>query len=386
MESKMAESRIRIGFVGAGWMGNEQLKRLAARKDAEIVALCEPNAQRGQQVLAEIGLHSTRLVSDFNEIINDTTIEAVWLVSPNDRHGPQSIATLEAGKHVFSEKPASITYDDHLRQVALARSNPHLRTFVDYILYFDTFEQRLKQMVSDGAFGKVTQIQVNYRHPINIAGDKAWKLKRDVMGDAISMGINHAVSVVLFAMASQARPVKVYATSMPAQVRPFEADPIWNLHITFDNGACGLIFGDIDSGNGYDAYHNIKGAEGGLVFDSQSDRTRKVRYWNQRLTQGQWIYPLDTEGCKADGAEPWPADTTTPDSGNVIEHQTGAVVAHFIDCIRTGRPSPLSFDRCAVVAEVGWAAQVSAITGQAIDLVHGSMLPEMARWARAEAK
>ena len=197
--------KIRVGFVGAGWMGSEQLRRLAAREDVEVVALCELNAERGQAVLDEIGLKNTRLVSDFGELVGDATIDTIWLVSPNAHHGPQSIAALEAGKHVFCEKPASIRFEEHLRQVELAKANPQQRTFVDYILNFDSFEQRLRKMIADGAFGKVTQMQVNYRHAVNIAGDKVWKLKREVMGDAIGMGINHAVSVLLLRRACRRR-------------------------------------------------------------------------------------------------------------------------------------------------------------------------------------
>ena len=98
---------------------------------------------------------------------------------------------------------------------------------------------------------------MNYRHPINAAGDKVWKLREGTMGDAIGMGINHAISVMVFAMASQARPVAVYATSQNPNVRGFEADPLYNILLKFDNGATGFCFGNIDNGNGYDAYHKI---------------------------------------------------------------------------------------------------------------------------------
>jgi predicted dehydrogenase len=366
----------RIGFVGAGWMGKEQLRRLAGRDDATVRYLCERDLERGNSVVEEIGLQDVSVVDDFDQLVQDPEVDAVWLVNPNAFHGPQSVAALEAGKHVFCEKPASIRYRDHLRQVELARANTHLVTLVDYILYFDTFEQRLRRMVADGAFGKITQIQVNYRHPINIVGDKVWKLKRDVMGDAIGMGINHSLSVMLFAMASQARPVRVYATSMPSQVRGFEADPIWNLHLTFDTGACGFIFGDIDSGNSYDAYHNIKGTKGGLIFDAQLPRQQKVRVWSTDVCDSRWTFPLDPEQCERDRIEPWPPQTTTPDSGDVITHQTGEAVDHFLDCIRLGVPSPLGFDNAAIVAEVSWAAQISALTGEAVDL---PLDPEQAR-------
>ncbi len=359
---------VRIGAVGAGWMGSTQLRRLRERDDVEVRTLCEANTGRGRAVLDELGLTSTRLVDDYDAIVADPDIDAVWLVSPNAFHGPQSIAAIEAGKHVFCEKPASISFADHRRQIELAAANPQIKTFVDYILYFDRFEECLRGLIAEEAFGTVTQMQVNYRHPVNIAGDKVWKLQRGVMGDAIGMGINHAVSVLVLAMSSQAKPVSVYATSMPAQVRGFEADPIWNVLIRFDNGASGFVFGNIDSANGYDAYHSVYGTRGALIFDSLLDRPQKVRMWREGVNQGRWHYPLDQGRCEIDGVEPWPADTTTPDSGDVVQHQTSVCVDHFLQCIHDDVQSPLSFVNAAVVADVGWAAQVSAATDRPVSL------------------
>jgi predicted dehydrogenase len=264
---------------------------------------------------------------------------------------------MRAGKHVFCEKPCATKFDDFCTQIELEKANPNLKTYVDYILYFDSFEKRLREMITAGEFGQVTQIQVNYRHPVNITGDKVWKLNKNIMGDAIGMGINHAISVMVYAMASQARPITVFASNHNSNVRGFEAEPIYNIMIKFDNGATGFCFGNIDNGNGYDAYHNVFGTEGGLVFESQIDRPYKVRYWSNETTNGKWIRPLD----KADAKElAWPEDTTTPDSGNVVEHQTGECVGHFIDCIRNNTKSPLSFVNSQIIAEIGWAAQMSA--------------------------
>ena len=362
--------KVRLGFVGAGWMGAVQLQRLTERDDVEILALFEKNKERGQEVLASLGLSADLLVSDYEDIISNPDIDAVWLVSPNSFHGPQAIAAMEAGKHVFCEKPAATTFDDFCREIELEKANPNLITFVDYLMNFDTMEDQLRGMVADGEFGQVTQIQVNYRHPVNITGDKVWKLKQDIMGDAIGMGIIHSISVMVNVISSQARPVGVYATSMPAKLRGFEADPIWNILLKFDNRATGFCFGNIDNSNGFDAYHNLFGTEGGFVFDSQLDRLQKVRYWSQKNTNGKWIYPLDADRCKAEDVVKlsWPADTTTPDSGDVIEHQTGRCVGHFIECVKNGQQSPLSFVNSAVIAEISWAAQISAATGKEIFL------------------
>jgi predicted dehydrogenase len=366
----MAEKKVKVGFVGAGWMGSQLLRRLSERPDVEIGALVERNADRARQVLGDLKLSPDLATAEYDKVISDKSIDAVVLASPNRFHGPQSIAALKAGKHVFSEKPSATTFDEFVQQVDLEKANPHLITYVDYILYFDSMEAHLRQMAAEDAFGKITQIQVNYRHPINIAGDKAWKLDQAIMGDAIGMGINHALSVMVLLMASQGRPTAVYATSQPAQVRPFEADAIWNILVKFEGGATGFCFGNIDSANGYDAYHNVSGTKGAFVFESGLNRPQKVRYWSEQQTGGKWIYPLDPERCRAEGVEKlaWPADTTTPDSGDVIHHQTAECTGHFIECIKSGTKSPLSFANSAPITEIGWAAQLSAATGKEVKL------------------
>jgi len=341
------------------------MQRICERKDTAIIALFEKNYQRGREVLKNLGLSEHLLVSDYNDIINNNDIDAVWLVSPNSFHGPQSIVAMQAGKHVFCEKPASTKFTDFCKQIELEKANPKLITFVDYLMNFSPMEIRICQMVRENKFGKITQIQINYRHPINIAGDKIWKLDQNIMGDALGMGIIHSISAMVNAMSPQTKPVGVFALSLPAQVRPFQSDPIWNLLLRFDNGAVGFCAGNIDNANGYDAYHNIHGTKGGLIFDSYLERTHKIRLWSEDIANGRWIRALD----KSDAGEfAWPDDTATPDSGNVVEHQTEACVGHFIDCIKNKTQSPLSFVNSQVIAEIGWAAQISTKTHKEIRL------------------
>ncbi|MEM6279878.1 MAG: Gfo/Idh/MocA family oxidoreductase [Verrucomicrobiota bacterium] len=365
----MAE--IGVGLVGAGWMGATLLERLVERNDTRVVAVHQRNRERAEQVLENSGLPSSLFVQDWESFLAIRDLDAVFLCSTNEAHGPQSIAALEAGKHVFCEKPCATEFSDYVRQIELERENPHLITMVDYLMNFDSLEEEVRKMTKRGDFGEVTQIQINYRHPINITGEKAWKLSAERMGDAIGMGIIHSLSAMMNIMATQgARPIRVYANHSKIHKRAFEIPAVWNLHIEFDNGATGLCFGNVDQANGYDAYHNIHGTEGGLIFDSYLDRPQKVRFWSNESTQGRWVYPLDPVRCESEGVAQhiWPVETTTPDSGDVMNHQTHRCVAHFVESIQTATPSFLSFANSAPVAEMGWAAQMSAKQKQPVDL------------------
>lgn len=361
------KSGIGIGLVGAGWMGTTLMQRITERSDCHITALHQRNAENATHALTQLGLDPKLYTPDFNSMLANPEVNAVFLCSPNASHGPQSLAAMEAGKHVFCEKPCATLHEDFLKQLQLARSRPELITYVNYLMNFDTMEERILDMVGSGDFGTITQIQVNYRHPINIAGDKAWKLTEEIMGDAIGMGIIHALSVMLNIMAANgSRPVSVFTTCNKSSVRGFQVPAIYNIQIGFDNGASGFCFGNVDQANGYDAYHNIHGTDGGLIFDSYLDRPNKIRLWSNAATKGEWVYPLDPTRCRPETC--WPESTTTPDSGDVVEHQTGACVEHFINCIKTGKQSFLSFENSAPTAEIGWAALQSSRTGKPVTL------------------
>lgn len=357
------QKKLGVGFVGAGWMGQTLLGRLSERPDVKICSLHQRSKDRAIAVLKKLKLNSACFVSEYGQLLANPEVDAVFICSTNEVHGLQAIAAQEAGKHVFCEKPCATRFDEFCHQIKLEQENPDRITYVNYLMNFDTLENEIKAMAAQGDFGIITQIQVNYRHPINIVGDKVWKLSARRMGDAIGMGIIHSLSVMLNIMAAQdAKPVRVYASNSDVHTRPFELPAVWNLHISFTNGGTGLCLGNLDQANGYDAYHNVHGTAGGLIFDSYLDRPQKIRFWSEEKTRGKWVYPLDPNWCEKNGMKDqiWPDSTTTPDSGDVVQHQTGACLDHFLRCIQQREQSFLSFVNSAEVAELGWAAQISA--------------------------
>jgi len=361
VKGRMMANEIRVGFAGVGWMGEQLLRRLHENPRSEVVAVYDVNRERTGSILEQVGLSGAIMVDSFDALVNDDEINTVFVASPNTFHGRQAISAMEGGKHVFCEKPAATDFGEFVREVELDEANPQLATMVDYILLFDPMENLLHDMITGGAFGQITQIQINYRHPVNIAGDKTWKLRKEIVGDGIGMGPIHAIFSILWHM-GPAKPVSVYATCMEARVRGFEVPPVWNILIEFDTGATGIIQGNIDNGNRYDAYHNIYGTKGGFVFDSQTEQDVKVKYWSEERTDGRWVFPLSRTIAERDGTTEhlWDEDLRMPDSGDVIHHQTTECVGHFIDSIVEGSKSPLSFSRSAAVAEVGFAALMSA--------------------------
>jgi len=370
----MASNKIRFGIIGAGWMGSELMEKVLLSPDAEIRGVYEPDVENARVAKGRFQLTDDIFVGSVEELM--TRIDAMVIASPNDLHGVQSIAAMEKGIHVFCEKPAATRFDELVRQKELDERTPHLVTFVDYILQFDDMEQRLHGLIEQKVFGEISHIQINYRHAINIAGKKIWKTGVE----AIGMGPIHALHLILWHMHPH-RLRRVYSTAMEPQGSHFKIPPIYDVHLQFDNGATGIMPCNIETPNGYDVYHSIYGSEGWFVFDPQAYVSAedpfinfKLRYKSRVTTKGEWIYPLHRDLSPA--ADRWPAGMSFPDSGDIIQQKTRAVIDHFIDCIKKGEKSPLGFSHSFKTAEAVFAILVSARTKQPVDLPLQSALVE----------
>ena len=352
-------SKIKFGVIGAGWMGAELLDKVVQNPDADLVSVFDPNKENTKGLKERFNLTDSVFVNSEEEVL-DSSIDAVIIASPNDLHGYQSIMALKKGKHVFCEKPAATKYKEILIQKRLDESNPGLITFVDYILQFDDMEKKLHQMIEQKIFGEISHIQINYRHAINIAGNKIWKTGVE----AIGMGPIHSVHLVLWHMIDR-KLESVYVSSMAPQGKLYKVPPIYNVHMQFDNGASGIIPSNIETPNGYDVYHNIFGTDGWFIFDPQAYVSPedpkvnfKIRYKSRKTTDDKWTYPLHKDLCNL--SDSWPEGMSFPDSGDIINTKTKEGIEHFIECIKNGTKSPLGFSDSFHTAETVFAILLSA--------------------------
>jgi predicted dehydrogenase len=134
----------RVGLIGAGWYGKSDLWRLIQVAPVEVVSICDPD----QQMLAgavEIARQrqpskkTPRTYRDYREMLKERDLDIVLIGSPDHWHALQAIAALEAGAHVYLQKPISVDVREgeaildaarkHQRVVQIGtqrKSTPHL--------------------------------------------------------------------------------------------------------------------------------------------------------------------------------------------------------------------------------------------------------------------
>lgn len=97
-----------LGVIGPGGMGINHVKHLVQRNDVEIAWICDVDSERTARaaaVVKEASGRGPKVTADLRHVLDDVRVDAVFIATPDHWHAPAAIMALNAGKHVYVEKP-----------------------------------------------------------------------------------------------------------------------------------------------------------------------------------------------------------------------------------------------------------------------------------------
>jgi phthalate 4,5-cis-dihydrodiol dehydrogenase len=151
---------LRLGIAGAGNAGSAILSGAGKVAGVEIVAA----ADRRKEAL-EIFRQKLPGILPFDSIeamCAGSTVDAVWVATPNEYHAEHAIVAAEAGKHILCEKPMALTLEECDRMIAAAERNR-----VKFLLHSKASEPpiaKMREVIDSGRLGRVIQINSwNYK-------------------------------------------------------------------------------------------------------------------------------------------------------------------------------------------------------------------------------
>jgi len=157
---------INVGIIGAGRIGQVHAKSIITGVDeANILAIADPYLSPAAEKWAKsVGIPN--IYRDYKLIINDERIDAVLICSSTDTHAQISIEAIQAGKHVFCEKPIDQKLDRIAEVEAALKASPKkLKYQVGFNRRFDHNFRALRKAVQDGRIGEVQFVRVSSRDP-----------------------------------------------------------------------------------------------------------------------------------------------------------------------------------------------------------------------------
>lgn len=118
--SAAAARQVQVALIGCGGRGSGVIGEFAKLPDVKVAAVCDPDAARLAAVAKKQG-PGVSAHSDFRRILDDKSIDAVVVATPDHWHAPAAILAAEAGKHVYVEKPCSHNFREGSLLVQAAR-------------------------------------------------------------------------------------------------------------------------------------------------------------------------------------------------------------------------------------------------------------------------
>src|SRR6266513_2213176 len=142
----------RVGIIGAGYWGTNLVRNFHALNALAIV--CDINDDIRNRIRQEYGVATTK---DYNTVVKDPLVDAVVIAAPATQHYEMAVKALNAGKHVFVEKPLALNAQEGKNLVQMEKDR-NLVLMVGHILEYHPAIIELKRMVQQGHLGKIQYI------------------------------------------------------------------------------------------------------------------------------------------------------------------------------------------------------------------------------------
>ncbi|MGD9518639.1 MAG: Gfo/Idh/MocA family protein [Armatimonadota bacterium] len=190
---------VKVGIIGVGQIGKHHVDNYSKIPGAEIVAIADINQEEARRVAESIGV--THVFNDFRDLLAMDEVQAVDVCLHNNLHAPVAIAAMEAGKHVYCEKPLAGSYADARAMIeARERTGRMLAMQVNTLFSMET--KAAKRLIDDGHLGRIYYAKSSYyrrrgRPYVDGYGTSNFVQKAIAGGGALyDMGVYHIVQVL----------------------------------------------------------------------------------------------------------------------------------------------------------------------------------------------
>ena len=175
-QNAQAAPAVRVGVIGYGYWGPNLVRNFAEFPGSEVVAIADMRLDRLDPVRRRYPSIAT--TTDHRELLNDSGIDAIVIVTPISTHFDLAMAALKAGKHVLVEKTLTATSEQTMRLIDEAERRGRV-LMVDHTFVYTGAVQKIKQVVTEGKLGSIyyyDSVRVNlglFQHDVDVLWDLA---------------------------------------------------------------------------------------------------------------------------------------------------------------------------------------------------------------------
>src|SRR6266540_2665181 len=304
MKGKKSLKDIRIGLIGAGFMGKAHAGAFKnvplvfgnepGRPTLEIIA--DVDAQAVEKRAAEFGF--ARWTTNWRAVVEDPQVDIVDITTPNHLHAEMAIAAAEVGKHIYCEKPLANTSADAARIVA-AVEKAGVTNIVGFNYLKNPAQAFARQLIQAGELGEITLFRGTFDQDFLANPDIpfSWRLDKRLAGTGALGDLgSHTIGFAHFLVGEIVEVCGLNATKIKERVlssggsgyaasvqngtekRRVENEDIMEFLVRFEGGAIGTIgTSRIGMGRKLGLTYEIQGTKGSLFYTQE--RMNEIRLY-----------------------------------------------------------------------------------------------------------
>lgn len=306
--------QIRVAIAGLGRLGRVHAENLAFRiPNTTLCAVCAQT--EASLAWARERLGATACYQDFEEMLRCEKPDAVAIITPSDLHCAQIEAALNAGIHVFFEKPLGTDLDACLATQAVVQQHPELVCMPGFMRRYDKSYVYAKAQIDAGAIGKPYMMKCTGIDPES-AIEGTLRVTGSFGGIFLDLGI-HDVDLMRWLLGSE--PAEVHAVGTTVKYPAFREGGDYETAAAlyqFENGAIGMCHAGRCSPYGYHVETEIIGTEGTLrvsgipaknltqVYGPNGVATECVGSFQERFEEAYLAEMQEFADCVCEGRRP----------------------------------------------------------------------------------
>ncbi len=319
---------ITTAVAGCGFGASVHIPALRLDERFDIRAVWSRTIEHAEQTARDGNIPVAS--SDWKAIIADDSIRAVTVAVPPVMQPALVMAALDAGKHVFCEKPLAVSLHDSRRMVDRAAGTA-CANMVDFEFSSHPAWIVAKRLVDDGVIGDIRHVLLvwnreTYAHK---TGAKFWKTDPERGGGALNSFVSHCTHYLEW-LAGPIRRVRTSVSNLDNNLP--DCDTLFRGEFDYSSGAAG--FASVSTASPGTAEHRlvISGAKGSLCLDNRT----------KDYLDGFTLTTTDRDGVVREWANDYTADNqrTVADGRITAVH---ALAVRFGNWIETGTPERPSF-------------------------------------------
>ncbi len=262
--------KLKIGIVGLGRLGKVHAANIAYKiSNAELTAACSIVPAELEYAKAELGVAD--VYADYKEMLAKADIDAVVIVTTSSEHCWQIEAALDAGKHVFSEKPLGVDVAQCKQAEAAVERHPDRTFMLGFMRRYDASYAYAKKKIDAGEIGTPYLVKATGIDP-EAAVQGAIRFAKTSGGIFLDMAI-HDIDLMRWFLGSEA--TEVYAMGATFKHPEFKEagdDETGVAVYKFENGAMGITHVGRTAPHGYHVETEIVGTEGTIRISAVPEK------------------------------------------------------------------------------------------------------------------